>query len=350
MLKLHRDLFLVLCLFCPLPTGAVAQALIHVAPPIGDQKTDRQSIVTALELAGPGDTIQFDTGTYEVGLIIRVDTPKLTLLGHPDGTTLRGGDFDKGGGFEAREGPPDSLGVLHLFEGGSTVRGLTFADSWWGLILGWHYGFDNDDREPERQGGFLIEGNTFRDSQNGVRATSAGPALSVIRDNTFIDVHFGAGGLGSGFRFENNRFTMSDAPRAQGYGAAIRVGAEHVFGAAADNHVVGNTIEGYWVGIGSTTDGVRKASGNVFRRNTITVRSEVEGSIGIHLRHRTERGQAVTQPSDAGEPAPTVVEGNHITGAARAGIDISPGYGDVRVVNNTFANLGGPEVLRGGAF
>jgi hypothetical protein len=37
----------------------------------------------------PGATVQFAAGTYLVGEIIPIATPGLTLLGHPDGTTLR---------------------------------------------------------------------------------------------------------------------------------------------------------------------------------------------------------------------------------------------------------------------
>ncbi|HUF90340.1 MAG TPA: hypothetical protein VMR66_10220 [Gemmatimonadota bacterium] len=53
-------------------------------------EADRASILAALEKVQPGDTVRFAPGTYLVGKLIRVDVPRVTLLGHPDGTTLRG--------------------------------------------------------------------------------------------------------------------------------------------------------------------------------------------------------------------------------------------------------------------
>jgi hypothetical protein len=63
---------------------------VHVAPATGERTTDRASILAALERATPGDTILFARGMYLVGRVIPVSTPGLTLLGHSQGTTLRG--------------------------------------------------------------------------------------------------------------------------------------------------------------------------------------------------------------------------------------------------------------------
>jgi hypothetical protein len=55
------------------------------------ERGDRASILAALEQVQPGGTIQFAPGTYLIGgEIIRIAVPRLTLLGHPEGTTLRG--------------------------------------------------------------------------------------------------------------------------------------------------------------------------------------------------------------------------------------------------------------------
>ncbi|CAN5678507.1 hypothetical protein BH23GEM7_BH23GEM7_30560 [soil metagenome] len=69
--------------------------VVHVAPPTGEAETDRASILAALERVQQGGTVQFAPGTYLIGEIIRVPTPRLTLLGHPDGTTLRGCEPDE---------------------------------------------------------------------------------------------------------------------------------------------------------------------------------------------------------------------------------------------------------------
>jgi len=285
---------------CAVTAGGTG--VVDVAPPRGDQARDRASIAVALGQAKPGDTIRFAAGTYEVGPIVRVATPNLTLVGHPDGTTLRGGDFDPAAGYDQFGDDDDAfeaIGVLHLFEGGTTVRSLTFADSWFGLILGWHY----DEQQPERAGGFVIEGNTFRSSQNGVRSTNTGNTTTVIRGNLFVDVHYGVSALGNAFLVEGNTFTMRAAPRAQGYGEAVRLAAEHVAGGCSDNRVLGNTMSGQELGVGMYTDGSRTG---------------------------------------------TVVEGNLVTGAARAGVWIGAGCDDSRVTGNTFADLAGSAIVLGG--
>jgi pimeloyl-ACP methyl ester carboxylesterase len=63
---------------------------MQVAPPTGVTETDRASIVAALERAEPGGTVLFAPGTCLVGELISIETPPITLLGHPEGTTLRG--------------------------------------------------------------------------------------------------------------------------------------------------------------------------------------------------------------------------------------------------------------------
>ena len=63
---------------------------LHVSPPTGDQTTDRASILASLAKAQPGDIIQFAPGIYLVGEIFRIEIARLIILGHPDGTTLRG--------------------------------------------------------------------------------------------------------------------------------------------------------------------------------------------------------------------------------------------------------------------
>lgn len=332
------------------PTGApyavaapVTPEAIEVPPPTGEQATDRANVVATFERARPGDTIRFGAGTYEVGPIIRVATPDLTFLGHPDGTTLRGGDFDPGAGYDQfpEDYAAEDLGILHLFEGGSTVRGLAFENSWFGLILGWHYDADI----PEEEGGFLVENSTFRRSQNGIRSTNSGTNPSVFRGNTFIDAHYGVSTLGSSYVVERNTFTMTAAPRAQGHGTAIRLGAEHNAGRCSDNRITGNVIEGQATGISMMPDGSRLGTGNEVRGNRITLRGDGERSVGIELRRRAERGS--DEPPDGGLLG-SLIEGNHITCAGTAAIMVERGTDDTRIVSNTFDDLDGPAILLGG--
>jgi non-heme chloroperoxidase len=79
------------------PAGIGADT-IHVAPPTGEQDADRASIMAAFERARPGGTIQFAAGLYLVGDLIRLETPRLPLSGHPNGTTLPGCELEGGAG------------------------------------------------------------------------------------------------------------------------------------------------------------------------------------------------------------------------------------------------------------
>lgn len=221
------------------------------------------------------------------------------------------------------------------------MRGLTFSDSWFGLIRGWHY----DDEQPRRQGGFLVEGNTFRHSQNGVRSTNTGATPTMIRGNDFIEVHYGVSALGNAFVVEGNTFTMPDATRAQGYGEAIRIAAEHVAGGCSDNRIEGNTISGYALGVGMYTDGSRVGTGNEIRGNRISVRMETESSAGIDLRVRADRNDGALP---TGGLIGTVVKRNEVIGAARTAISIGAGCDGSFVAADTFRELRGSAILLAG--
>jgi len=80
-----------------LPASGV---VIEVVPPTGEQSQDRARIGAALERSESGDTIRFAAESYEVGPVIGAVTPDLTLLGHPDGTTLRVGEIDVSAGCD----------------------------------------------------------------------------------------------------------------------------------------------------------------------------------------------------------------------------------------------------------
>ncbi|MBD3617105.1 MAG: hypothetical protein HUJ22_11095 [Gracilimonas sp.] len=138
---------LVLCLF-PFQNTLFAYEVsdtLYIALPTGELETDRASILTALEQAEPGVTVQFATGTYLVGEVIQIATPGLTLLGHQEGTVLKGCKLEEykaaeqeiieaEGGF-VREAI-SRCGMFELTGGGVTVHGLTFEQTRGGLMLG----------------------------------------------------------------------------------------------------------------------------------------------------------------------------------------------------------------------
>ncbi|RPJ54929.1 MAG: hypothetical protein EHM23_27775 [Acidobacteria bacterium] len=177
-------------IFCLFFLGSASAKTIQVAPPAGDSAVDLASVDAALSVAGPGDVIQFDHGTYVIGrpwpgTEIRIE--RLTLLGHPNGTTLRGGeviDYGNPLGFALRSPK-------------QTVRGLRFESFAWALEVGDYLA---------ELGGYLVEDCVF-DTVFGGFPTLTGGDLTVVRNNTFINCAIGFWAMGSDARFSANVFT-----------------------------------------------------------------------------------------------------------------------------------------------
>jgi hypothetical protein len=68
---------------------------VQVAAPTGERHFDRASILAALDRVRPGGTILFAPGTYLVGELIVIETPRITMQGHLEGTTLRACEPDE---------------------------------------------------------------------------------------------------------------------------------------------------------------------------------------------------------------------------------------------------------------
>lgn len=168
-----------------LPADAGGVGTVRVAPPTGVRDADRSSVLAAIEVVQPGGTILFAPGTYLIGgEIIRVTVPRITLLGHPEGTTLRGcdpGEFP----WEDFTEFGNNCNAIELAAGQQTVRNLTFEHAFWAL----HVGCCWSDRRGMRagEGGHLIEGNTFRSSSNAVRVHGFWTEPTVIRNNRLLN-------------------------------------------------------------------------------------------------------------------------------------------------------------------
>jgi parallel beta-helix repeat protein len=297
--------------------------------------------------------------------VVRTEIPRLTLLGHPEGTVLRGCDpgvledlvvqvaeaialLERGGHPE----PPDTdiCGILQLFEGGQTVRDLTFEHSWWGLMLGWHNAHDGDHR-PTFQGGHRIEGNTFRHSANGVRATSSSPIVSVIRDNTFVNLRYAMSVLGSGVHLLDNDFTVPEPerPLALRGDVAVRFAAERWpdLTSCEDNVIAGNRITGYAGGIAIYSDPGTSCRNNVIRRNTIALRQVDTASShpGLPISLSAYVAEDTDTETPDGLVAGTLVESNRVIRADGPGISVSRGGVRNRILENTFDDVAGPAVV-----
>jgi hypothetical protein len=116
--------------------GAAASRpdVVYVAPPTGERAIDRASILAALEQVRPGGTARFAAGAYVIGgHLISVTVPRVTLLGHSEGTALRGCDPSE---FGDQQYIRDNCNGLELAGAGQSVRNLTFEYTFWALHLG----------------------------------------------------------------------------------------------------------------------------------------------------------------------------------------------------------------------
>jgi hypothetical protein len=107
----------------PLTSPLVSADTVHVAPPTGVRDADRANILAALAQVPLGGSVQFAPGIYVVGGMIRVSRPRVTLQGHPEGTTLRGCNPDE---FVSWDFAIEHCNGLELAGERQTVRNLTF--------------------------------------------------------------------------------------------------------------------------------------------------------------------------------------------------------------------------------
>jgi parallel beta-helix repeat protein len=339
------------------PAGNVE--VVHVAPPTGDRDTDRASILAALEQVEPGGTIQFAPGTYLLGGFIPVSVSGVTLLGHPSGTTLLGCD-------PAMAPPPDPrvrCNTLALIGSRQAVRNLTFEYMSWGLTVGFEVRGNREFVFHSGEGGHLIEGNTFRDSWNGVRAFGDWPEPVVVRGNRFINTYHAGDISGRRVHFLNNDISAPDPSRLTPFrhvGAATQiqplapVPADVGLPAVVDceeNVIAGNRYDGHPDAILMEINREGSCRNNVIRHNTIIVRRarffadrgpdrirhETDSTfVGIPLRladyseeHSTERRGVIEN---------NVIEGNRIIGAEGLGIMLHRASRN-RVAHNTITGI-----------
>jgi hypothetical protein len=335
---------------------------VHVAAPTGERERDRASIIAALEQVPPGGTVQFAAGTCMVGEIIPVAVPRVTLLGHTAGTTLRGCDPDAFSEF------PAAVFACNGFEltgGHQAVRNLTFEYAWHGLHVGccnvasmeeFQALYGGRRREPSLTGGYRIEDNTFRNSSNGIRVVGESEEPTMIRGNRFVNTYHAVVINGRTAHLLDNDVSVpepGDVPFSGHPGGAIAVTSFQLSDdqtSCADNIIAGNRIEGHpdAISIMHLAPG-NTCRNNTVRDNTITVR---------RVSFRPWEGVAVTDTTDAtvvgvalallNIPAATdaqgqpnaesviegnVIEGNRIIGAEGIAIEILHASGN-RIVNN----------------
>jgi hypothetical protein len=311
--------------------------VVHVAPPEGNPAADRASILAALEAVRPGGTVQFAPGTYVIGFndgawnYIPVTVPRITLQGHPDGTTLRGCDIEpqqivNGGciGFE-------------LSGGHQSVHGLHFQDMTQALSLG-EDGFLGP--AQNRVGGYRVEGNTFRDITWAVSAYGKWPQPAVVRHNTFINVFEGVAVYGGRAHVVENHFSAPEPERIPSWFSpvyAVTLNAwEAAFissGPSEHNVIAGNHVEGFVDAISVFVLGAgAPCRHNVIRDNVVVDSREYEPGGGAGPLFMFNGTDNVSFLAD------NLVQGNRIHGSFGNGVIILFGERN-RVVNNTITDV-----------
>lgn len=287
-------------LIVPMHAATRETHVIRVANPTGIRATDRAHILESLRGARPGDTVQFAHGRYLVGPIIKVATQHLTLIGDPRGTVLRGCNPDVYStmahtelklvervihshatrGDRARlQKIVNRCGMFQLTGGNDVVRHLTFEYMRLGLVLGYR---------PQQAyrpagGGDVIEDNTFRTTNNGIRAGLSSSEPTLIRGNLFVDVFHAVILGGSHVHVEHNTILAPAPSRVPGHGyPSLAIGIDAIpvatkgspkppQGNCYRNIVADNVIVGYPSGIEIGARPGTICAENIIRGNTIAV-------------------------------------------------------------------------------
>jgi parallel beta-helix repeat protein len=337
------------------PAAAEGPGTVKVAPPTGVRDADRSSILAALEEVQPGGVVQFAAGTYLMGgEIIRVTVPRITLLGHGEGTTLRGCEPDEFPTQNAFEFGNNCNGI-ELAAASQTVRNLTFEHAFWALHVGCCWSDFPHMRADE--GGHLIEGNTFRSSSNAVRVHGFWTEPTVIRNNRLLNNWHSVAIYGNTVHLLENDISVPEPEAVQGLGfpaegvhvagpLSLREGEDAGTRTCENNVVAGNRIDGATEGILMTANepGII-CRNNVIRDNTIAVRRArppaMPGFITVHDdTDSTVVGVPLALRGLAGESTleDNLIEGNVIVGAEGLGIEIRHASRN-RIVNNTVTRV-----------
>jgi len=339
---------------------------VHVVPPTGEAEADRANVQAAFDAVRPGGVIQFAPGTYRLGPGAHLTVADVTVLGHPDGTTLHGCDPDafRVDRSEIERAVFGCTG-LYVQTERQTIRGLTFEYAWHGVVVG-PYPTTAEEAaarmeggtfvppEPYPSGGHRIEGNTFRATPNGLRVLGTGTDTSVVRDNDFVDVFHAIGIYGAPLHFVGNRVTVEDpgrVPNSGHPGSAVLVAPGYTD--CAGHVVAGNRIEGYPDAVYVLVNRGETCRGVEVRHNTIraarvriprawagyapTEEDSTMVGVPISLRNNV-RVPWKPEADAAGVLEDVVVRGNRIVGAEGLGILVQD-VSNSRIEGNTITGV-----------
>jgi hypothetical protein len=238
--------------------------MIYVAAPTGIVETDRASIEAAVNQAQPGDIIQFDKGTYVIGLEnegLIIDVPGITLQGHSEGTTLKGGDdLSYTGQYEG----------IFLIGGKQTVRHFTF-ESFSTCAISLNMDFFSE------KGGYVIENNIIQNCAMAVTYYGLSDDVTRITHNTINNNDQAWYIFGKTCHIEWNKIMATDPQQAPMVGYAGNVGGFIAYLTSSENNVfahnsISNIADGFQlVSAGDSTIFLRnnKIFANKFVNQTI---------------------------------------------------------------------------------
>jgi uncharacterized protein len=256
---------------------------LRVGAPTGQPDIDRPRVQEVFDRARPGDTVQFAAGTYVLGEGARLTVPDVTVIGHPDGTTIKGCEPDR---FDIPEGPlmenlfPIVMGCtgLFVFADRQTIRGLTFEHAWHGLLIGYPPWLEMPAGEtaPDTSfGGHRIEHNVFRNVPNGIRVIGPSSEVTLIRENEVVNAYHAFLAEGATVHIIDNWITVPEpdsVPAAHHPESGVIVNPGLAMGRCVGSHVVGNVIDGTVNGIQVLAAGGRSCAGHEIRDNVVRVR------------------------------------------------------------------------------
>lgn len=186
---------------------------LYVGNPTGEFEKDRELITKVLEKAKAGDIIKFSQGTYYIGKLIKIEIPKLSLIGHKNKTIIRGCQPI---GFNEHIEALLNCGGFELVGESQTIRNFTFEYAWHGLMIGCCLPSNMEELESgsniklNHPGGHTIENNTFRYNSTGIRVIGINSKMVNISSNVFIDNYHGLTINGSKVTVKNNGFYSKD--------------------------------------------------------------------------------------------------------------------------------------------
>jgi parallel beta-helix repeat protein len=308
--------------------------VVQVAPPTGIFEQDRASILAALEQVRPGGTVQFAPGTYLIGNptpdswdYLNIAVPRITLLGHPAGTTIRGCNDPAQIGYDTCQG-------LLLSGGFQTVRNFTFEYLMDAVVLGRLPGWDE-----VHVGGYLVEDNEFRITYWGVNVIGDWRQPAVISNNRFVNVAAGVASLGSTVHVLDNHISAPEPHLVPIDWPFTGIVFFDFYGSPCEHNLIArNRIEGYENGVAFAAFWAELGC----RHNTVRDNTIVNGREHVPLRPAwaigLENGSEYFGAYVEGLVEHNLVQGNRVLGSEGQGVAL---YGSDRnrIVNNTITDV-----------